>query len=108
MTAEERIDDLEWRLSEYHEWLVEAIAERDRLAIYAAWGVHYALYSAIGTVAALYAIHRFVGDSGWLAGILLVVALMTVPMMIHFWSNGARMKEVDRFAKLPDWKPRLG
>lgn len=106
MTAEDRIDDLERRLERYHEWLVDSIQQRDRLALDAAWGVHYAFYSALGTIAAIYAVHRYVGDSGWVAGFLFVSALTIIPLVIHIWSNGARMKEVDRLAKLPEWEWR--
>ena len=36
MTADERIDNLEYRLEQYHEWLVDSIQQRDRLALDAA------------------------------------------------------------------------
>ena len=45
--VQQKIEDLEHRLDKYHEWLTEAIAQRDRLTLDAAWGVHYALYSNI-------------------------------------------------------------
>ena len=102
-TADQRIDDLEARLSDYHEWLVNSIEARDRLAIDAAWGVHSALYSALGTLAAIYEIHRDIGEKGWLGPLLIVIACTLVPFAIHIWSNNERMKEVDRFAKLPEW-----
>ncbi|QDH33185.1 hypothetical protein [Porphyrobacter sp. YT40] len=103
MTAEEKIYDLEARLSRYHEALAEAIQERDRLALDAAWGVHYSLFALFGTAIAIFAIHRYVDGHGWLAGGLIAIALFVVPMAIHAWSNGERMKEVERLAKLPDW-----
>lgn len=103
MTVEEKIYDLEMRLMRYHEALAEAIQERDRLGLDAAWGVHYALFSLLGTAAAIFSIHHFIGGDGWIAGALIAIALLVVPMGIHVWSNGERMKEVERLAKLPDW-----
>jgi hypothetical protein len=103
LTPEEKIYDLEIRLQRYHEALAEAIQERDRLALDAAWGVHYALFSVVGTPSVIYALHRFFEDGGWVAGALMAGALFLVPMGIHVWSNGERMKEVERLAKLPDW-----
>jgi hypothetical protein len=104
LTAEEKIYDLEVRLLRYHEALAEAIQERDRLALDAAWGVHYALFALLGTAAAVFAIQRFIDGNEWIAGGLTAIALFVVPMAVHAWSNGERMKEVERLAKLPDWE----
>lgn len=106
MTADQRIDDLELRLSNYHEWLVEAIAERDRLALDAAWGVHYALYSSLATMVVLVGAYIAFDQRSWLVGLCVGVALLIPQFAIHAWSNGARMKEVDRLAKLPEWEWR--
>lgn len=105
MTPDQRIDDLENRLDRYHEWLVESIQQRDRLALDAAWGVHYALYSNLA-VAALAAGYYIAFDQrSWGAfGVIFVVGLLVSQFAIHAWSNRARMKEVDRLAKLPDWE----
>lgn len=106
MTAEDRIDDLEARLEKYHEWLKDSIEQRDRLALDAAWGVHYALYSVSVTVGAIFAVHYFLGDTGWLVGGLTLAALMAIPTAVHLWSNSQRMEEVGRLAKLPEWEWR--
>lgn len=106
MTAEERISDLEWRLERYHSELTVAIQERDRLALDAAWGVHFALYAILATFGATYGISRFFSGDGWYAGFFGVLATLIVPMAVHVWSNGQRMKEVDRLARLPEWNWR--
>jgi len=104
MTDRERIDALEHRLADYHGWLNEAIEERDRLALDAAWGVHYALYSNLGTLLVFGGAYIAYDRQSWIIGII-VAALWLVPQMaIHSWSNGQRMKEVDRLAKLPEWE----
>lgn len=104
MTTEQRIDDLEWRLGRYHEWLVQSIQERDRLALDAAWGVHYALYQNIATIAILVGSYIAFDRESWWIGGGVVVALFVSQFAIFSWSNGARMKEVDRLAKMPEWE----
>jgi hypothetical protein len=104
VTPDQRISDLESRLDKYHEWLVEAIQERDRLALDAAWGVHYALYQNLTTVGILLASYIAFDTKSWWAWIPVAVALFASQFFIHGWSNGQRMKEVERLAKLPDWE----
>ncbi len=102
--ALQRIDDLEYRLYKYHEWLMESIAERDRLALDAAWGVHYALYAALALIAAYIATDKYFGFDSWLVRVAFAFAVTLIPIAVHVWSNGARMKEVNRLAKLPEWE----
>lgn len=106
--AQVRIDDLENRLDRYHSWLTEAIEERDRLALDAAWGVHYA-HNLFAAQAVIVAITLLVfSPLPWWGWLLLAFASTPVQIGIHMWSNGQRMKEVDRFAKLPEWEWKRG
>jgi len=105
MTANERLDELEEHLSEYHELLAESIAERDRLALDAAWGVHGQLYTLIAVFAIIYGFERFIGTRGWMELTGVVIAIVGAQLLVPMWSNSERMKEVDRFARLPEWKP---
>lgn len=103
--VEYRIADLELRLVAYHEHLSEVIQQRDRLAIDAAWGVHGSLHSIIAYAAVLGVAYKL-GATGWwwaLAGFVAWAA--STAALMH--SNAARMKEVDTFLDLPDWKPVL-
>ena len=100
----QRIDDLEYRLERYHELLIDSIAQRDRLALDAAWGAHAALYTLLAMIAALYMAHKSLGDSGWLSWLAFAATLLLVPAFVNLWSNSYRMKEVDQLAKLPDWQ----
>lgn len=104
MTPDQRIDDLEWRLSQYHSWLVQSVQERDRLALDAAWGVHFALYYNLAVVFFALVLARYADGWPWWAFVLAGVGLFVGQFAIGIWSNGARMKEVDRLAKLPEWE----
>jgi len=104
MDADRRIDDLELRLEKYHEWLVESIQERDRLALDAAWGVHYALYQNISAIGILAGAYIAFEQRSWVIGIGVGLALLFSQFAIFSWSNGQRMKEVDRLAQLPTWE----
>ena len=97
------IEELELRLSSYHAELNEAVEQRDRLAIDAAWGVHGAFTSTLAVLLLLYVFDRFIGWHSWLGGIGVGVAIFAVQMVTRMSSNSARMKEVDTFATLPTW-----
>lgn len=103
--AEYRIAELELRLAAYHEHLAEVISERDRLALDAAWGVHSALHSAI-ICAIIIGLAFKLGATGW-AWLLVGIAITVAQTAVMMWSNAARMREVERLAKLPDWTPVL-
>jgi hypothetical protein len=96
--------DLELRLAKYHEWLEHAIAERDRLALDAAWGVHAGLYTNGVTAAIWLTVYNVVGLGGWWQSGLAVGLSFVAYFAVYSWSNGERMKEVDRLAKLPEWE----
>lgn len=104
MTPEQRIDDLELRLEKHNAWMREAIVQRDRLALDAAWGVHYGLYSAIGVAVAIFLSRRYLDESGWLADVVTALAIFVIPPVVHVWSNGERMKEVEKLSELPEWE----
>lgn len=106
MTTEQRISDLEQRLERYHYALAEAIQQRDRLALDAAWGVHLVLYSFAGAGTFFYLSKVYFANLGWLAQTLLGIAFFAAMGAISIWSNNARMKEVERLSKLPEWQRR--
>lgn len=105
MTTDQRIDDLEWRLLQYHEWLVASIEERDRLALDAAWGVHNGLFQIIAAVFILinayFAIDAF---PWWVVAVVIGLSQFPIQAAIHAWSNKGRMKDMDLLAKLPEWE----
>lgn len=78
--------------------------DRDRLALDAAWGVHYALYSSLATIAILVGGYVAYDQRFWIIGIGIGIAVVISQLAIHAWSNGERMKEVDKLAKLPEWE----
>jgi hypothetical protein len=102
--VEDRIEDLEHRLQTYHDWLVDSIEQRDRLALDAAWGVHYALYLALAQILLFGGLWYVSDEIGWVGGIIFGLALFGSQLVVHMWSNGARMKEVERLAILPKWR----
>ena len=108
MTVEGRIEDLEWRLEKYHELLTEAITQRDELALGAAWGVHYALHAIVAVIAAYLITDKYIGWDSWIVGFGFALALTPIQIGVHIWSNGHRIKEVDRMAKLPEWELKSG
>ena len=98
-----RISDLEWRLEQYHERLVEAIAERDRLALNAAWGVQGALVTTITSIVAISLFSRLVGWGSWILDLFFAIGLAVVELWIGTRSNNERCKELDKLAHLPEW-----
>lgn len=104
MTPDSRIDDLEYRLGRYHEWLVDSIQQRDRLALDAAWGVHFALYYNLVVVFFVIYLATYLESASWWVSVGAGVLLFVAQFAIGIWSNDARMKEVDRLAKLPEWE----
>jgi hypothetical protein len=106
------IEMLENRLDEYHEHLVDAIRERDEIAVDAAWGVAQALayfqslvFSAAFGVMAFFAVLEFVSR------VLAVVMAGSVFAVSYWWSlrslvaiNRARVEEKEGLARLPEWK----
>jgi hypothetical protein len=107
MTVDSRIDDLEWRLDRYHTWLTDAIAERDRLALDAAWGVHFALYYNLAAVLFVVFLAKYADSNPWYASVGVGVLFFVAQFVIGSWSSTARMKDVDRLAKLPEWELKL-
>ena len=97
------IVDLELRLVNYHDMLEQAIADRDRLAVDAAWGVHGGIFYVLGFAGTIYVFNEYSGLKGfwWL---LAIVVAQFVGGIAYTWSNRERMKEVDRLAKLPEWQ----
>jgi hypothetical protein len=97
------IADLEYRLSNYHQWLEQAIADRDRLALDAAWGVEGGLLYVAAFAATIYVCNQALGLRGfwWL---LTILAAQFVGGVAYTWSNRQRMKEVDRLPHLPEWQ----
>ena len=107
----QELEDLEFRLSEHLDWLNDAIHERDRLALDAAWGVHYGLqlhvqYSFV--VAIILFAFTVVHPMPWWGVAAAIAAISLVPL---FWqkriwreSNRLRLGEIESLAKLPTWR----
>lgn len=97
------VSDLEYRLHEYHQWLEQAVADRDRLALDAAWGVHAALCAVIASgivwASALFGL----GAGYWWSWLVAVIGAQTAGAVAHSWSNRHRLEEVERLSTLPEW-----
>lgn len=101
MTPEQRIADLELRLDRYHEHLADAIAQRDRLALDAAWGVTCVFAGTIPSTIILVIAYVMHADTLWW------VAAWVASSVIYWaaWARAdrMRMKEIDTLAELPEW-----
>ena len=107
MDNDQHITDLEFRLDQYHEWLTDAIASRDRLALDAAWGVHSGLF-ALASIALLYSIgEKFTELDHWIEYVGLGIVVTFVQALVMGWSNDLRMKEVEKLTKLPSRRANL-
>jgi hypothetical protein len=102
-----RIEDLEYRLARYHEWLERSIQDRDRLALDAAWGVTGTLNSLLAFGGVLATGLLYFKADGWWQETLVWLAAWIVSMGVWIWTNEQRMKEVDRLAKLPTWEWKI-
>lgn len=102
--ANSRLDDLELRLSEYHEWLTESVAQRDRLALDAAWGVEGSVQSLIVVAIGVGALYHY--DPPWWGAVLIGLGMAAANLAVLMWSNARRMKEVERLAELPKWQSK--
>lgn len=101
---EERVQALEHRLEAYHEALTEAVKENDRLALDAAWGVHFALYRELATIAIFALAYLAYDQVSWILAIAIMIAVFPMQLAVHAWSNGQRMKEVEKLKRIPEWE----
>lgn len=99
-----RLDDLEFRLHKYHEWLTDSIHQRDRLALDAAWGVQEGLIFLIGMAALVWFFDTKFESDNWITTTAFVIAVFVMQIAVLVWTNKRRMKEIDRLAKLPEWE----
>ena len=104
MTPDQRIDDLEFRLVRYHEWLVASIEQRDRLGIDAAWGVAGVVNSLVAAGLVVWLMYSFLGVDSTLKQIAIGLAAWSAHVAMTIYTNDKRMKEIDRFSSLPDWE----
>lgn len=106
MTPEERIEDLERRLEEYHLALGEAIKSRDKLAHDAAWGtVGSMLELSVYFMACLIVLLAVAKSWWWLLAVSALLVLFG-PTRAKMNANKDRMEEQAGMAELPDWESR--
>ena len=72
-------------------------------ALNAAWGVHFGLFTLQAFLLILFLVDKYIGWQSWVSGAVLAIGLPLAQAGVHFWSIGARRKDVDTLAKLPEW-----
>ena len=99
------VEELEWRLREHHHALNEAIEQRDRLAIDAAWGVASWLRGALLAVAVFGGAYYWLPHH-WVTAVVAVIAAHVAFAVGWISANTMRAKEVESFWRLPQWEGR--
>ena len=107
MKVEERVEELERRLAQYHAQLETAIEQRDRFVLKAAWGsVKGAIICGV-FIAAIVASKRWFPTLGWLAagGIALVAAIaaLIIAGLVGLYLERIEADNSGKFWRLPRW-----
>jgi hypothetical protein len=110
----ERISDLEWRLEQHHRALKEAVEQRDKFVLGAAWGPINAGAFFLTFLPAFYLaeklIEKVLGWHGVLAWIVsavigFVVGFIAFCLMIAYLDRQQKGDE-SKLWKLPEWRTR--
>lgn len=108
MKVEDRVEELERRLAQYHAQLETAIEQRDKFVLKAAWGsVKGAIICGV-FIAAIVASKHWFPSLGWLAatGIALVAALaaLIVAGLVGLYLERIEADNEGKFWRLPRWE----
>ena len=107
MKAEQRIEELERRLAQYHAQLETAIEQRDRFVLKAAWGAVKGAIICGVFIAAIVASKHFFPSLGWLAAtglaLLAAVVALIVAGLIGLYLERIEADNEGKFWRLPRW-----
>ena len=103
---ESRVSSLELELEQYHEWLEEAIDQRDRLALNAAWGIVKVSCGVLAYLGTYYTIFQWLELKGWIWGGVAAVLGMVAYLVVYAWQDRGEDKDVEKLHRLPKWIDR--
>lgn len=96
------IEDLEYRLERYHEALTEAVNQRDRLALDAAWGIVTSSAGMLPLYGPIFFVSLLRVDLIW----FIPAALFGITASILATNRAHRMRleELKKLEPLPRWR----
>lgn len=107
MKVEQRVEELERRLAQYHAQLETAIEQRDKFVLKATWGVVKGVIICAVFIAAIVASKHWFPSLGWLAatGIALVAAIgaLIAAGLVGLWLERIEADDSGKFWRLPRW-----
>jgi hypothetical protein len=98
------IEDLEYRLEEYHAYFSYAANQRDILALDAAWGVANGVVGLIAFALVFMISKEWIGLDGWVLGIVAGVAGTIAQGVAFAYSDKGRFKDRNNMTEFPDWE----
>ena len=106
------VERLEYRLDEFHEHFIDAVRERDELAIDAAWGVAQSVaYLVSSLTSVVLGILTYFIAAEFMGRFWSIGAAVLVWGIASWWGgrsllavNRSRIEEKQSLAKLPEWK----
>ncbi len=103
---ESRLSSLEQELERYHEWLEEAIEQRDRFALNATWGIVKGLTGICAYLGTYYIIFDWLELKGWVWGTVAGVVGFAAYVAAFAWQEGGEEKDIAKLYRLPKWDDR--
>ena len=101
-----QVSSLKNDLEDYHEWLEEAIDQRDKFALAASWGIVKAS-SGIGAFLAFwYILYGWLELEGWIWGVVGGGGGILVYLLAFAWQESGQKKDEQKLHRLPEWKNR--
>ncbi|KTE17028.1 hypothetical protein [Sphingopyxis sp. H115] len=98
-----RLDQLERRLEDHFEALNEAIDQRDKFALNAAWGIVRSISAVVALVGVPLACKEWFGLEGWWLAIVGTVAALAVLIWFNEGNLSAEKKDAGKLWRLPAW-----
>jgi cobalamin biosynthesis protein CobD/CbiB len=102
-----RIDDLESRLNRYHEYLENAVDQRDKFVLGSSWGIVIAVSGGFAFFGVLYVFKNWLELTGWIWDVVAVFIALFAWGMAASWQQGGQEKDEQKLHRLPKWKDKL-
>lgn len=103
LSAEQRLDELEWRLSRYLAHLEESLDHDRRFQMQATWGI---VNTAVGMSAffgVLWAANHWLHMTGWILGTIATIGALVAWGAALAWSDKGRLGDLEKLSRLPKW-----
>lgn len=98
-----RLDDLEWKLERYFEWLEGSVKQRDHFNLRATWGLIKGLSGIVAYVAANYVAGYWLGRDTWAGGIVGGIGGIIAYGIAAVLQDRGEQGDLEKLQPLPKW-----